>query len=302
MPLTGPDGGARPRRVAVAVGSVAVLAIAAVLVWLAAGSGTVAKIHAAHTVAPAPLPSFPPTDPRRLAADLNWAQATIDSRASASGQLATAGLFEELATGTLAAKPAGARKLALAMLSNRAAASMRTDLAASASLSSLTFRHRRLPPWKIVSPPPPTTLLRYYRIAQARSQIPWQYLAAIELIETRFGRVRGPSSAGAQGPMQFLPSTWARYGRGSINNQRGAILAAARFLHANGGPADMGDALYHYNNSSAYVAAVREYASRIRSDPRAYDGYYYWQVVYPLNGRAVILPAGFPRTRPVLVP
>ena len=304
MPLAVAGGRARLRLVEVAGGSVAVLVIAAVLVWVASESGTVAKTHAAHTVttALAPLPSYPPADPDQLASDINRAQSAIDSRASARGQLASAGLFEELATGTLATEPAGTRRRALAMLTTRAAASMRADLAASASLTSLTFRRRRLPPWRIVQPPPPTTLLHYYRIAQARSHVPWQYLAAIELIETRFGRIHGPSSAGAQGPMQFLPSTWTRYGSGSINNQREAILAAARFLHANGAPADMGDALYHYNNSSAYVAAVRAYANRIRADPRAYDGYYYWQVIYPLNRRTVILPVGYPRTRPVPVP
>lgn len=304
MPLTVAGGRARLRLVEVVGGSVAVLVIAAVLVWVAAESGTVAKTHAAHTVttALAPLPRYPPADPGQLASDINRAQSAIDSRASANSQLASAGLFVELATGTLATEPAGTRKAALAMLTTAASASMRADLAASASLTSLTFRRRRLPPWRIVQPPPPTTLLRYYRIAQARSHVPWQYLAAIELIETRFGRIRGPSSAGAQGPMQFLPSTWTRYGSGSINNQREAILAAARFLHANGAPADMGDALYHYNNSSAYVAAVRAYANRIRADPRAYDGYYYWQVIYPLNRRTVILPVGYPRTRPVPVP
>ena len=291
-------------RIQAAGGGVIALAIAAAVVWLVVGSNTVTKTHAAQTVAPAPasLPRFPPSDPGQLATDINRAQATIDSAASASRQLAGAGLFEELAAGALSGQRPQQRKATLAMLTSRAAASMRTDLAASGSLSSITPRNRRLPPWRIVQPPPPGTLRSYYLTAQARSQIPWQYLAAIELIETRFGRVRGPSSAGAQGPMQFEPSTWARYGSGSINNQRQAILAAARFLHANGGPGDMTDALYHYNNSPGYVAAVRAYASEIRGDPRAYDGYYYWQVIYPLNRGAVILPVGYPRTRPVPIP
>lgn len=175
---------------------------------------------------------------------------------------------------------------------------MRTDLAASARLSHLTVAKERFPPWRIVQPPPADTLLGYFREAQSRFGVRWQYLAAIEFIETRFGRISGPSSAGAQGPMQFLPGTWARYGRGNINNQRDAILAAARYLVANGAPREMATALYHYNHSTDYVAAVQDYVGRIRADPRAYDGYYDWQVLYARRGGVFILPIGYPRARP----
>jgi membrane-bound lytic murein transglycosylase B len=144
-------------------------------------------------------------------------------------------------------------------------------------------------------------LLGDYRAAQRRFGVSWEYLAAIALIETRFGRVVGPSSAGARGPMQFLPSTWARYGRGDIDNQHDAIFAAARYLAANGARRNIADALYHYNNSSGYVAAVRAYAGRMRADPRAYDGYYDWQVLYPLAAATVMLPVGYPKVRPVRV-
>jgi membrane-bound lytic murein transglycosylase B len=166
-------------------------------------------------------------------------------------------------------------------------------------LSGIAAPHRFVPRWKIIQPPSPGTLLSYYKAAEARFGVRWEYLAAIELIETRFGRVRGLSSAGAQGPMQFLSSTWAQYGSGNINNQRDAIFGAARFLAANGAPRNMSDALYHYNNSFDYVRAVQAYANWMRADPRAYDGYYYWQVIYTLHGRAVILPVGYPTVRPV---
>jgi membrane-bound lytic murein transglycosylase B len=142
-------------------------------------------------------------------------------------------------------------------------------------------------------------LLSYFRAAQRRFGVPWQYLAAIEFIETKFGRVHGLSSAGAQGPMQFLPSTWALYGTGNIDNPRDAILSAARYLVANGAPADMANALYHYNNSFDYVHAVQDYAARMTADARAYYGYYYWQVLYSRAGGTVILPVGYPRVRPV---
>jgi hypothetical protein len=178
---------------------------------------------------------------------------------------------------------------------------MRTNLDAASALAGLVVPHKRLPHWTIVLPPPPSTLLGYFRTAQSRFGVRWEYLAAIELIETRFGRIQGVSSAGARGPMQFLPDTWARYGSGNIDNAHDAILGAARYLVANGAPGDMADALYHYNNSRDYVRAVQDYASRMRADPLAYDGYYYWQVFYAHAGGTVFLPVGYPKVRPVPV-
>jgi hypothetical protein len=227
------------------------------------------------------------------------AEHVIARRSSTPRELAGAGLFEEVATGELRRAGAGARRATLALLSPPARASMQADLAAAAALAGLGERRRRLPPWRIIAPPAPAVLLGYFRAGQSRYRVPWQYLAAIELIETRFGRIRGPSSAGAQGPMQFLPATWTTYGHGSIDDPREAILAAARYLAANGAPGDMAGALYRYNNSRSYVAAVGDYARRMERSPRAYDGYYYWQVIYSYSGRTVILPVGFPRVRPV---
>ena len=63
--------------------------------------------------------------------------------------------------------------------------------------------------WRIVEPAPLEDLARYYREAEAEFGVPWAYLAAIHLVETRMGRIRGVSVAGAQGPMQFMPGTWA---------------------------------------------------------------------------------------------
>jgi membrane-bound lytic murein transglycosylase B len=243
-------------------------------------------------------PDQRPVGVRQLADQVNRAQQVIDDRASSSGDLARAGLFEQLATDVLARDTPGARRRTLALLRPQAAATMRTDLAASAALSRLTVPRKRFPPWRIADPPGPATLLAYFREAQSKFGVGWQYLAAIEFIETRFGRVHGPSSAGAQGPMQFLPATWARYGRGNISDQRDAILAAARYLAASGAPGDMATALYHYNPSTYYVAAVQGYAGRMRADPRAYDGYYNWQVLYARAGGLFILPGGYPRAKP----
>ncbi len=102
--------------------------------------------------------------------------------------------------------------------------------------------------------------------------------------------------------MQFMPATWAAYGRGNVHNPRDAIFGAARYLSANGAPADMPDAIYHYNLSRYYVRAVEDYAARMRADPRAYYGYYSWQVIYVYGHRRVILPVGFPKVRPIPLP
>jgi cell wall-associated NlpC family hydrolase len=93
--------------------------------------------------------------------------------------------------------------------------------------------------------------------------IPWQVLAAINKVETDFGRNLGPSSAGAVGWMQFMPSTWARWGIDANgdgvadpNNPADAIFSAARYLVGCGGQFDIARAVYCYNHSSSYVSEV----------------------------------------------
>ena len=81
-------------------------------------------------------------------------------------------------------------------------------------LTAMAETRDMIPVWRIVAPAPADELLGYYREAEAASGVGWNYLAAINLIETRLGSVVGPSSAGAQGPMQFLPSTFAGYADG----------------------------------------------------------------------------------------
>ncbi len=153
---------------------------------------------------------------------------------------------------------------------------------------------RRLPDWHIVPPLPVDVLRSYYGEAEAATGIPWAYLASIHLVETRLGRIQGTSSAGAQGPMQFIPATWQRYGQGDINDNHDAILAAGRFLQANGGPGDMNRALFRYNNSNSYVDAVQSYAQLMLSDERAFLGYHGWQVYYATTDATFLLAEGYP--------
>ena len=118
-------------------------------------------------------------------------------------------------------------------------------------------------------------------------------LAAINLIETRMGRIRGDSSAGAQGPMQFIPSTWAAYGEGDVNSDHDSILAAARYLKAAGAPGNMSKAVLAYNHDARYVAAVAAYAEVMHADPAAYRGYYGWQVYVATLDGVTLLPVGW---------
>ncbi len=88
-------------------------------------------------------------------------------------------------------------------------------------------------------------------------------LAAINEVETDYGRDLNVSSAGAEGWMQFLPSEWGQYGVDVNNtaiedpyNPADAIFAAARYLKDAGGDADIRAAVFSYNHSQAYVESV----------------------------------------------
>jgi membrane-bound lytic murein transglycosylase B len=128
-------------------------------------------------------------------------------------------------------------------------------------------------------PAPAGRLLGFYHQAQRRFGVAWNVLASVNFVETDFNRIRSSSSAGAQGPMQFMPSTWREYGLGgNLHDPHDAILGAANYLHRSGAPGSYQRALYAYNPSRLYVNAVLRYARRIAADRRAFYGYYAWQV------------------------
>jgi membrane-bound lytic murein transglycosylase B len=132
---------------------------------------------------------------------------------------------------------------------------------------------------KVGSARPASVLLEYYRKAQRRFRVPWNVLAAVNFVESKFGKLRSASAAGAQGPMQFMPATWRAYGLGgNVHDPHDAILGAANYLRASGAPRRMRRALYAYNPSTAYVDAVLRYARRIGADRTSFFALYNWQV------------------------
>jgi membrane-bound lytic murein transglycosylase B len=93
--------------------------------------------------------------------------------------------------------------------------------------------------------------------------------------------------------MQFLPSTWARFGEGDIESARDSIFAAGRYLRASGAPGNLPRALYAYNPSQRYVKAITLYAQQIIKEERAYLGYYHWQVFVRTTSGDVPLEEGY---------
>jgi membrane-bound lytic murein transglycosylase B len=258
----------------------------------------------ATTAAPVDLFALRPpaaaTDPVALAAQITAAETTIRDPSVEGEALAGAALAQQVAyrqlgshpdwdAAVLAAVPEGLRRAVdLNAAARREFRAMHTKLGTN------------VPAWHIVAPAPVDVLMASYEEAQATFGIAWPYLAAINLVETGIGRIRGTSTAGAQGPMQFMPATWAAYGAGGdINDTHDAILGAARYLAANNGAADIDHALYRYNHSQHYVNGVRLYAELIAEHPRAFLGFYHWGVWYVTDQGDIYLPVGYEESVPV---
>jgi membrane-bound lytic murein transglycosylase B len=157
--------------------------------------------------------------------------------------------------------------------------STQSTLTAMTDLRRLSPAHPPKRRWKVGPALAPGRLLSLYRDAQRRTGVGWHVLAAVNFVESDFNRLRNESIAGAQGPMQFMPSTWATYGNGGdVHDPGDAIRAAARFLRAAGAPASYSGALYRYNPSPLYVDAVLRYARRMARSRSAFLTYYSWQV------------------------
>jgi hypothetical protein len=239
------------------------------------------------------VPADPGGTPASVGADLARLESAIRDPATTAAQLPGLGRAQQTAYRQLLAHPDWV-PAAVAAVPPRLRSAVEANVRAGSELALLAPPRPRLPPWRIVTPAPADRLVADYRAAAAETGVPWPFLAAIHLVETRLSRIRGTSTAGAQGPMQFLPATWAQYGNGGdINDDRDAIFAAARLLRRNGAPASMGTALFNYNRSQHYVNGVTAYASVIQGDERAFLGYHEWQVYYRLTTGDVLLPEGF---------
>ena len=233
------------------------------------------------------------------------AERAIRDRSTTAERLAAAGHTQQLAYREIATHPAWDSRVP-ALLPRRLRRDAADNVAAHRSFRSMhpdrpAELATELPAWRIVAPPPAAELKRHYLEAQRRYGIDWEYLAAIHLVETRFGRIRGTSVAGAQGPMQFIPTTWDIYGEGDVHDPHDAIMAAARLLRANGFARDRAAALYRYNNHSAYVRGVTLYAEVMQRRPHAFRGYHQWQVHYLTRRGSIWLPEGYAERRAVPV-
>ena len=160
--------------------------------------------------------------------------------------------------------------VALALVAGTARADTFTVIPSSSPASAaLPNDASFIVPANLLTPPAvpetvsPAALQELWQQAGSEYGIPWQVLAAINKVESNFGRNMGPSSAGAIGWMQFMPSTWLRWGTDGNGdgiadpwNAEDAITSAARYLAAAGGQTDIRRAIFSYNHADWYVNEV----------------------------------------------
>jgi murein DD-endopeptidase MepM/ murein hydrolase activator NlpD len=140
-------------------------------------------------------------------------------------------------------------------------------------------------PFSLSRPPAQPVVLTYEQLVEIWQRaggaygVPWEVLAAINKVESNFGRNMGPSSAGAIGWMQFMPSTWVRWGTDANGdgiadpwNPEDAVFSAARYLAAAGAHNDLSRAIFAYNHAQWYVDEILNLAGEFDSG----DGGFSW--------------------------
>jgi hypothetical protein len=269
----------------------AVLAAAAILPGCGGDPAPHADAPPAITPAPAPVPALPPPDaplpasPGELAGALESTATRLravardwDGGGTPPEAVTLLALYEQRLELRLADRP-GLLRPVLSRLRGGERADVRDGVLALHDLAALSRGWPVKRAHRTGVPEPAADLWRHYRAAQRRFGVSPTLLAAVNMIESSFGRVRNESVSGAQGPMQFMRPTWRAYGLGGdVHDPRDAIMGAANYLHANGAPADEARALHHYNPSPRYVRAVEHIARRMRRRPEAFRALYARQV------------------------
>ncbi|CAB4860973.1 unannotated protein [freshwater metagenome] len=172
------------------------------------------------------------------------------------------------------------------------------DLLAAPTIGvpSIVLESFRIPPF----------LLPIYQAAGVEYGVRWEVLAAINEVETDYGRNLSVSSAGALGWMQFMPATWRTYGvdanadgHKDPYNPVDAIFAAARYLRASGAATDLERAIFAYNHSDAYVQDVLARARSLAALPQDVIGALTGLTLgrFPVAGRDVNYPGRFDAAR-----
>jgi membrane-bound lytic murein transglycosylase B len=213
-------------------------------------------------------PQSPPAVVRHLSADERALRTATGARFTAVAR------DRQLVIRTLARNAKEAATVLRLAPAERDDVDVRRDLNALSATSSPQVGGVSIGPARHAS-----KLLSFYREAHRRFGIRWELLAAINFIESDFGRARTTAKADAQGPMQFEPATWREYGMGGdVYTEHDAILAAANLLAANGGRTNERAALMHYNLSPLYWDAALHLAHRIATVPTAFREYYAWKL------------------------
>jgi hypothetical protein len=296
---------ARRRRLVIGTVPAALAALTLMLVPAAAGAseqtsstGTTLAAEtmpSTTTTANTPAPEAPATTPATTTTETTPAPAPV-SPSGAEGETETPQVRTQHAQGstTGGSTTAHAHAKSKGATGGANTTNKQTEANGSSSATATPGTHRAPAPSTLTPPLPltlgspisgvssffiesfqvPPFLLPIYQAAGTAYGIPWQVLAAINEVETDYGRDLSVSSAGAEGWMQFLPAEWAEYGVDANGdgykdpyNPADAIFTAARYLKAAGGDSDIRGAVFSYNHSQAYVESVMLRAQLLGGTP-----------------------------------